>query len=66
MKVGDLVKFRSTMIDGIGLVTSINDTHTQAEQCHRNGSLYRVRWCDGTMGTGSYWKHELEVVSESR
>ena len=60
MKVGDLVKFRSTIVDATGLVTSINTTP------HLEHVLYGVRWCDDTMGTGAYWKHELEVLSESR
>ena len=60
MKVGDLVKFSSTIVGAIGLVTSITASP------HLKHSLYRVRWCDCTMGTGSYWKHELEVLSESR
>ena len=60
MRVGDLVKFRTTMCKNIGIVVRI------APSAHlEHGILYHVHWNE-SMGDGAYWKHELEVVSESR
>jgi len=63
VKVGDLVKFRTTIYKNIGIVVRINAS-PQNEL-----SLYYVYWNDResiVQQDGAYWKHELEVVSESR